>query len=125
MSARWSHSHTGSRGGCEVSWEIVSLGYVGCELVVGPDEILQELMQPALEDIVHLSRFKSSISIARLLLAAIGSAIILCQSVERTRDPLIAESQRPRHLLAQNEEFGHQPGPVGAVAIDPSIRTMG
>ncbi len=78
-------------------------------------------MQPALEDLVHAAVLEALVGIEGHLVAGIALLIERLQTGQCQVDPLIAEHQRARHFLAQDEELGDQPWPVVAVAVEPAV----
>src|SRR5262249_15192863 len=87
--------------------------------IVG-DELLDELVHPVLEDVVHVAVLQAVADAAgvalRRALPAIGDADL----VEVAHEVAVAARKRARQRVVQDQQIGDQPGFQG-LAVDPMI----
>src|ERR1700754_476142 len=88
-------------------------------IVVG-DEFLNELVQTALEDIVHLAVFKPVSDTAGMSLCGSLAAVSDTNLIEILYKIAITARERTRQRIVQDQQVGDQPGLQG-FAIDPMI----
>jgi hypothetical protein len=96
------------------------LGDGGAEPVVVGDEAADELVQAALENLVHPAVLQPGADAARLALRGTLAAVSARDVVEIAGQILATARQRPRHLLVEDQQVGDQPG-FEAFAVDPMV----
>src|ERR1700674_2963790 len=67
------------------------------------EELHQVLVQPELDDVVGLAVMQSRVQLARRALYL--PAVLVAQHLERFVNEIHARVQRPRHVLAENEQL--------------------
>src|SRR4051812_27092894 len=87
-------------------------------------ELFEELMQAVLKDFFDGSVHKARMCRTRHPLGRARRPVSLCDVVEMPAEGVVASSQRTRHLLPQDQEIRHQPGPE-VLVVDPLIADEG
>src|SRR5690242_16001262 len=90
------------------------------EAIVLADEILDEFVQAALENLVDAGVGKFRQHRAREALGISLAAVELREIVEIAAEIFVAACKRSRHLVIQNEKIGDKPG-LHAFLIDPVV----
>src|SRR5262245_5852743 len=98
----------------------ILLGDGGAETVVVLDEFADELVHSLLENLLHAAVLEPGAHGAGLALGRTLAAIGAGDVVEIEHEVLVAARERARHLIAQDEEIGDQPG-LDALAVDPVV----
>src|SRR5262245_4847040 len=98
----------------------VLLGNSGAEAVVGVNEVLDEFVQPALENLLHAAVLDLGASGAGLALGGTLAAIGARDVVEVLHQIAVAGCERARQLILEDQQVGDQPG-LHALTIDPMI----
>src|SRR5437763_11439499 len=90
------------------------------ETVVVTDEIADEFVQSALENLVHAAVLDARAYGVRLALGRSVPSIRAAEVVEIEHEVLIAAGKRARQLIAQNKQVGNQPR-LHAFSINPMV----
>src|SRR5208282_2890608 len=106
----------------DFSWVLdeVKLGDLFAEQDRAIDELGQELMQAALEDLLNLAVAQPRMGLARQSVAFAALAIGIADRIELARDLVVATEERARHLGPEDQQLGDQPG-LEPLLIDPMI----
>ena len=102
------------------SGEEILLGDRGREARVVLDELGDELVEAALENLGHARTLEPGVHCPRLALGDAASPVFAGERIERAVDALVAGDERARHCRLQDQEVGDQPR-LDPVAIDPMI----
>src|ERR1700722_7741294 len=100
--------------------EEILIGDCAREARVVFDEFSDELVQSALENLVHAHPLEPRVHCPCLALSGPAAPVIAGEGVERPVDALVAGDERAGHRQLQDQEVGDQPR-LDPIAIDPMV----